>query len=77
MFRGGEEIMKRLSLWLILYTALTGWLLGKTQEAREALTLDQCVAIALNQNPLLQSSQHLYQASLARVQGIGSAQPGF
>jgi cobalt-zinc-cadmium efflux system outer membrane protein len=60
--------MKRLSLCLVLCTGLIGWLLAETQEGSEALTLDQCVAIALNQNPLLQSSQQLYQASLARVQ---------
>lgn len=35
--------------------------------AGEELTLDECVAIALQQNPLLQSSYHLHQASLARV----------
>jgi outer membrane protein TolC len=68
MFRGGEETMKRLSLWLILCISMSGWLLCQTQAAREALTLDQCVAIALNQNPLLQSSQQFYQASLARIQ---------
>jgi cobalt-zinc-cadmium efflux system outer membrane protein len=35
--------------------------------ASEELTLDECVAIALEQNPLLQSSYYLHQASLARV----------
>ncbi len=35
--------------------------------ASEELTLDECVAIALEQNPLLQSSYHLHRASLARV----------
>lgn len=43
-------------------------LLGNTQPANEALTLEQCIALALVQNPLLQSSRQLYQASLARIQ---------
>jgi outer membrane protein, heavy metal efflux system len=33
----------------------------------ETLTLEQCVGLALEQNPLLQSSQQIYQASLARI----------
>jgi outer membrane protein TolC len=33
----------------------------------ETLTLEQCIGLALEQNPLLQSSQQLYQASLARI----------
>jgi outer membrane protein TolC len=60
--------MKRLSLWIFLSCILTAWLFGQKQPAGEPLTLEQCVAIALNQNPLLQSSQQFYQASLARVQ---------
>lgn len=36
--------------------------------AAETLTLEQCIAVALEQNPLLQSSHQLYQASLARIQ---------
>jgi outer membrane protein TolC len=47
---------------------LTGRLVGQTQPAPEALTLEQCLSVALDQNPLLQSSQQLYQASLARIQ---------
>ncbi|OGD20223.1 MAG: hypothetical protein A2Y69_06735 [Candidatus Aminicenantes bacterium RBG_13_59_9] len=35
--------------------------------AVETLTLEQCLAFALEQNPLVQSSQQLYQASLARI----------
>lgn len=39
-----------------------------TQEAKESgLTLEQCVSIALEQNPLLLSSQEQYRASLARI----------
>jgi len=60
--------MKRLSSWIFLGCGLTGWLLGQAESAPQALTLDQCISVALNQNPLLQSSRQLYQASLARVQ---------
>ena len=60
--------MKRLSSWIILGCGLAGWLLGQTQSAHEALTLEQCISVALDQNPLLQSSQQFYQASLARIQ---------
>ena len=35
--------------------------------ALEVLTLEQCIVFALDQNPLVQSSQQLYQASLARI----------
>src|SRR4030042_6435360 len=35
--------------------------------APETITLEQCIGFALEQNPLLQSSQQLYQASLARI----------
>jgi cobalt-zinc-cadmium efflux system outer membrane protein len=39
-----------------------------TQAAKESgLTLEQCVSIALEQNPLLLSSQEQYRASLARI----------
>jgi cobalt-zinc-cadmium efflux system outer membrane protein len=38
------------------------------QEAKDnGLTLEQCVSIALEQNPLLLSSQQQYRASLARI----------
>lgn len=33
----------------------------------ETLTLEQCIGLALEQNPLLQSSHQFYQASLARI----------
>ena len=39
---------------------------GQTSKKSE-LTLDQCIAIALQQNPLVLSSLQQYQASLARV----------
>ena len=44
--------------------------------ARETFTLEQCIGLALEQNPLLQSSHLLYQASLARIhQAKAFAQP--
>ena len=47
-----------------------------SQEADEELTLEQCLTLALQQNPLLLSSLDLYQASLARVnQAKALAQP--
>ena len=60
--------MKRFFLCLFLYYSLTGQLLSQTPASGEALTLDRCISVALNQNPLLQSSRQLHQASLARVQ---------
>jgi outer membrane protein TolC len=60
--------MKRLFLWFFLGCGLAGWLFGQVESASKALTLDQCISVALNQNPLLQSSQQFYQASLARIQ---------
>ena len=40
---------------------------AQASPSAEILTLDQCVDLALEQNPLVQSSQKLYQASLARI----------
>lgn len=60
--------MKRLFLGIFLGFILTVRVIGQTQSTADALTLDQCISIAVNQNPLLQSSQQLYQASLARIQ---------
>lgn len=60
--------MKRFFLCLFVYYSLTGQLSRQTPASGEALTLDQCIAVALSQNPLLESSRQLHQASLARVQ---------
>lgn len=38
-----------------------------SQDAPPALTLDQCIALSLSQNPLWLSAEEDYQASLARV----------
>ena len=50
-------------------------LLAQTSE-EEPLTLDQCISIAIQQNPLVLSSMQQYNASLARVkQAKALAQP--
>jgi outer membrane protein TolC len=68
--------MKRLPLWLMLFCCLAVRLTGQTQAAPQTLTLEQCITVALNQNPLLQSSEQMYRASLARVeQARAFAQP--
>lgn len=58
----------RRSLFFILFcSAMSAGVPCPEQASREALTLDRCIVIALGRNPLLQSSGHVYQASLARV----------
>ncbi len=47
--------------------AFPGMALKMSGAPAKELTLDECVAIALEQNPLLQSSHHIHRASLARV----------
>jgi outer membrane protein TolC len=49
--------------------AITGisWSLWTQEPKEKSLTLDHCVTIALQQNPLLLSSQEQYRASLARI----------
>jgi len=42
------------------------FLMGQTAE-KEVLTLDECISIAIQQNPLILSSLQQYNASLARV----------
>ena len=51
---------------LIIVTFFLFPLWGQTSK-KDELTLDQCIAIALQQNPLVLSSLQQYQASLARV----------
>jgi outer membrane protein TolC len=51
-------------LWI---SGLCATVPAQSPQAAETLTLEQCIAVALEQNPLLQSSQQLYQASLARI----------
>ncbi len=68
--------MKRIFLCLFLCCNIASQLISQNPASGEALTLDQCIGVALNQNPLLQSSNQLYRASLARVrQAKALAQP--
>ncbi|MDD8014626.1 MAG: TolC family protein [Acidobacteriota bacterium] len=58
----------RKSLSLILFcSVMSAGLPCPAQASRETLTLDRCIAVALGRNPLLQSSEQAYRASLARV----------
>jgi outer membrane protein TolC len=55
--------------FLVLFIIVTFFLFslwGQTSKKNE-LTLDQCIAIALQQNPLILSSLQQHQASLARI----------
>ncbi len=67
----------RRKIVIILFVTLcfsTSLLAQTTQESR--LTLDQCVSIAIQQNPLVLSSMQRHNASLARVtQAKALAQP--
>lgn len=60
-------MIKNIFLWfLLLPSVLILQLQGHGQEA-DKLTLEQCIEISMQQNPLLLSSYQQYQASLARV----------
>jgi cobalt-zinc-cadmium efflux system outer membrane protein len=56
---------RRLSI-IILSLCLPIFLMGQEAET-EVLTLDECITIAIQQNPLILSSLQQYNASLARV----------
>lgn len=56
---------RRLSI-IILSLSLPVFLMGQEAET-EVLTLDECITIAIQQNPLILSSLQQYNASLARV----------
>lgn len=59
---------KHLSLFLFTFVIMTLSLTGGTvPPAEEALTLEQCLSLSLQNNPLVQSSEHQYNASLARI----------
>jgi outer membrane protein TolC len=65
-----EEVMQNMMslVLLALWISCSGLSapLQSTPDA-ETLTLEQCIQLALEQNPLLRSSRQLYQASLARI----------
>jgi len=54
--------IKILSIVAVLILLMDNSILGQ-----ETLTLDQCLSIALKQNPMVQSYGHQYKASIARV----------
>ena len=56
--------------WILIVMAIclwSGWLTVEASPQSESLTLERCVSIALEKNPLIHSSQQLVEASLARV----------
>jgi len=65
------------SIYLMILIALAGMTGIVQAEAQERpLTLDLCVSIALEQNPLVRSAREEYQASLARIsQAVALQQP--
>ena len=54
------------SFLIVIVLCLTGPLWGQPADD-EAMSLDECISIALKQNPLILSSMQSHQASLARI----------
>jgi outer membrane protein TolC len=68
------ESRKIITIGLAIY-GLSG-LLASEEAQKKPLTLEQCIATALGQNPLILSSLNQYQAALARInQAKAWAQP--
>ena len=63
----GGKMKKRTVVVLAVFGILGFHLLWSQPEKEDVLTLDECLAIALEQNPLILSSLQQHQASLARV----------
>ncbi len=60
--------MMRRKLSILLITVLfVGGPLWSQTEGNNDLTLEQCINIAISQNPLVLSALQQYQASLARI----------
>ncbi|MDH4217785.1 MAG: TolC family protein, partial [Candidatus Aminicenantes bacterium] len=59
-------MIKRRYSVVFLSLCLSVFLMGQTSQ-NEALTLDQCITLAVQQNPLVLSSLQQYNAALARV----------
>ena len=58
----------RIKLYILLVTTLfLPWSLWCQLAENTTLTLEQCIAIALQQNPIILSSLQQHQASLARI----------
>jgi outer membrane protein TolC len=51
----------------VLFALIGGWLKEPLQAQEQALTLGECVSLALEKNPLIRSAREQYQASLARI----------
>lgn len=64
--RGGGMMRKRILVLIITVLVIHNSLWTQTEED-PALTLEQCVNIAVGQNPLVLSALQQYQASLARI----------
>jgi len=60
-------LRSKLSVGLIIILWVICFLWGQATENPNRLTLEQCISIAIQQNPLVLSSLQQYQASLARV----------
>ena len=68
-------IRRKTAILLLIALCFPAFLLAQTSE-EDTLTLDQCISIAIRQNPLVLSALHQYDASLARVnQARAFAQP--
>jgi outer membrane protein TolC len=66
----------RLLLAIIIFASCPLWTQPVKNNPNKTLTLEQCISIALQQNPLVLSSAQQYQASLARIkQAKAFAQP--
>ncbi len=59
--------MKKIPCMLIIFSLILPVIIQAEQTTRTSLTLEECLKIALEFNPLLQSSRQQYQASLARI----------
>jgi len=59
--------MRRKPHILLITTLFVSWPLWSQTPENTILTLNQCISIALQQNPLILSSLQQYQASLARI----------
>ncbi|MBN1272712.1 MAG: TolC family protein [Candidatus Aminicenantes bacterium] len=60
-------MIKRQYTFVLLLLLLFPAAVKSTQEEGPSFTLEECISIAISENPLIQSSFHQYQASLARI----------
>ncbi|UCC38388.1 MAG: TolC family protein [Candidatus Aminicenantes bacterium] len=60
-------LRSKLPVVFITILGITKFLWGQPAETVRPLTLEQCISIAIQQNPLILSSLQQYQASLARI----------